>query len=428
MSQLALIALVLLGYTLIAVRLERLSITAPMLLVTVGAILGPAALGAVSAPATSEPVQLLTELTLALLLFTDASTIGLRQAGSIARIPGRLLAIGLPLSIVAGAIVGWLLFRELGIAVALLMGSILAPTDAALSLPVLLNRAIPTRVRRVINVESGLNDGIASPFVALFVTFSIAESAGGGQNWLIEAALQIGLAVAVAIVVGGFGGWILLNAMRRGWASSASESFAVVALAMLAYTGATAIGGNGFVAAFVAGIAFRTATERSEPSVEFAESIGLAGSYLVWLIFGVALVGPVLVAGFDPVYVLYAALSLTVVRMVPVALSLVGTGLRTDTTTFIGWFGPRGLASAVFLLVALEELGPAHPATVVLVQAVTWTILLSIFLHGITARPLGALYARRMATAPPDAWELADEEAPDLRHRHVLAQPAGGES
>ena len=170
-----------LAYTLIAVRLDRLSISGPIVLVTVGALLGPSGVGAVTAPATSEPFRVLAELTLALLLFSDASSIGLREAGSIAWVPGRLLAFGLPLTIAAGAIVGWLLFPALGLGFALLMGSILAPTDAALSLP-LLDRAIPVRIRRAINIESGLNDGIATPFVTLFLTIAVAEQPSASRT------------------------------------------------------------------------------------------------------------------------------------------------------------------------------------------------------------------------------------------------------
>ena len=311
MPQIAIAALVILGYTLLAARLDRLSVSGPMILVTIGAVLGPSGVGAFAAPVTSESVQLLAELTLALLLFSDASSIGLKQAGSIAWVPARLLAIGLPLTIGAGALVGWLLFPALGLGFALLMGSILAPTDAALSLPLLVDRAIPVRVRRAINIESGLNDGIATPFVTLFLAVVVAEQASASQHWLIDAALEIALAIVVAIVVGGFGGRVIAQARRRGWATPASESLAVVSLAVLAYASATTIGGNGFVAAFAAGVFYRTATAAAEPSVEFADWIGVAGSYLVWLVFGIGFVGPVLAAGLDPVVLVYAVLSLT---------------------------------------------------------------------------------------------------------------------
>jgi sodium/hydrogen antiporter len=422
-QELALVALVVFAYALTAVRLDRMSISGPIVLVAAGALLGPAGIGAVTAPASSESVRVIAELTLALLLFSDASTISLREAGGIAWLPGRLLAVGLPLTIAAGAIIGFVAFPELGIGFALLLGSILAPTDAALSLPVLLDRAIPVRIRRTINIESGLNDGIATPFVTLALAIALAEEAAGPQDWLLGTVAEIGLAILVAVVVGGLGGRLTMVARARGWASPVSGSFAVVALAFLAYAGATAIGGNGFVAAFGAGIAFRTATASAEPSVEFAESIGLGASYLVWLLFGVGLAGPVISAGFDVAIVGYAILSLTVVRMAPVAIALLGTGLRTDTVALIGWFGPRGLASVVFLLVALDDLGPVHVATDALVRAVTWTVVLSVFVHGLSAGPIGRWYGRRMAGAAAGGWELGDADEPRISRRHVLTRP-----
>ncbi len=423
MPELALIALLILAYTLVAVRLDRLSISGPIVLVTAGALIGPAGVGAIDAPATSEPFRVLAELTLALLLFTDASTIGVREAGRIAWLPGRLLAFGLPLTIAAGALVGWLVFPALGLGFALLVGSILAPTDAALSLPILLDRAIPVRVRRAINIESGLNDGIATPFVTLALAIAVAEETNDAQHWIVAAGTQIAIAVGVAVALGGVGGRFLVAARARGWASAESELLAVVALAILAYAGATAVGGNGFVAAFGAGVAFRTATVRSEPSVELAELIGLGASYLVWVLFGVAVVGPVVAVGVDPAFVVYAVLSLTIVRMAPVALALVGTPLRRDTVALIGWFGPRGLASVVFLLVAFDELGPDHPATRSLLGVVAWTVLLSVFLHGLSAVSVGAWYGRRLARASADAWELGHADELRVSRRHSLARP-----
>ena len=221
MPQLALLALAILAYTLTAARLDRLSISGPIILVTVGALLGPAGVGAVTAPGNSEPFRVLAELTLALLLFSDASTIGLREAGGIAWLPARLLAIGLPLTIAGGAIIAWLLFPALDLGFALLLGAILAPTDAALSLPVLLDRAIPVRIRRAINIESGLNDGIAAPFVTLFLAIAVAEETAGVQDWLVVVVEEIALAIVVAIVVGGLGGRLASEARTRGWASQA---------------------------------------------------------------------------------------------------------------------------------------------------------------------------------------------------------------
>ena len=417
MPQIAIVALIILGYTLLAARLDRLSVSGPMILVAIGAVLGPSGVGAFAAPVTSESVQLLAELTLALLLFSDASSIGLRQAGSIAWVPARLLAIGLPLTIAAGALVGWLLFSALGLAIRPPDGRHPGADGRGAEPAAAHEWGDPVRVRRAINIESGLNDGIATPFVTLFLAVVVAEQASASQHWLIDAAVEIALAIVVAIVVGGFGGRAIAQARRRGWATPASESLAVVSLAVLAYASATTIGGNGFVAAFAAGVFYRTATAGAEPSVEFADWIGVAGSYLVWLVFGIGFVGPVLAEGFDPAVLVYAALSLTIVRMGPVALSMVRSPLRPDTVALIGWFGPRGLASVVFLLVAFDQMGPAHPASVTLVHVVTWTVLMSIFLHGLSAGPVGAFYGRRMAGAPTGAWERGEADEPQLRHR-----------
>ena len=195
-------------------------------------------------------------------------------------VPARLLAIGLPLTIGAGALVGWLVFPALGLGLALLMGTILAPTDAALSLPVLMDRAIPVRVRRAINIESGLNDGVATPLVTLFLAVVVAEQASASQHWFIDAALAIALAILVAIVAGGFGGRVIARARQRGWASPASESLAVVSLAIVAYASATTIGGNGFVAAFASGIFYRP--RRRRPSHRSSSPTGSAWRGPTW--------------------------------------------------------------------------------------------------------------------------------------------------
>ncbi len=424
MIELALVALLFAAYALVAVRLDRWSVSGPMALVATGALLGPAAVAILPTVTETDAVRLLAELTLAIILVTDASTISLREAEGIARLPARLLAVGLPLTIAAGAFVGYLLFPDLGIGFALLLGTIVAPTDAALALPFITDLRLPVRVRRTVNIESGLNDGIATPFVTLFLAVTAAEEGITSRDWLASAVAEMLIAVAVAAVVGGGGGWLLAAARRRRWTTATSEQLFVVAIAILAYCGASAVGGNGFVAAFVAGIAFRTAAGRVEPATEFAEVLGLAASYLVWLIFGISLVGPIVALGFDPVYLVYAVVSLTVVRMAPVAVALARSRLRPDTVAVIGWFGPRGLASIVFVLVAIETLGLDHPATDTLVRAATWTILLSVVAHGLSARPLAALYARRLATAPATAPELEAAEEPRVPGRHVLRRSA----
>ena len=119
----------------------------------------------------------------------------------------------------------------------------------------------------------------------------------------------------------------------------------------------------------------------------------------------------------------YAVLSLSIIRMGPVAISLVGTRVRRHTVALIGWFGPRGLASVVFLLVAFDQLGPDHPVSQSLLRAVTWTVVLSVFAHGLSAGPVGALYARRMAEGPADGWEQGEAAEPRIRRRAIGGRP-----
>ena len=256
MSGLCVFAVVVVLYTLVAGKLDRWWITGPMVFVAAGTILGPGVLGVLPASLTNEAILTITELTLALLLFSDASTVRLRDVEGDASLPTRLLFIGLPLTVIAGAAVAYLLLPNVGWANAALVATILAPTDAALGLAVVTNSAVPVRIRRALNVESGLNDGIATPFVTLFIAVVASEEGIGEKAWGLEALKEIGLAIVAAAVVGYGGGKLLAFAKNRGWTSDVSEQIAIVALALLAYEGSVWIGGNGFVAAFVGGILF----------------------------------------------------------------------------------------------------------------------------------------------------------------------------
>ncbi len=406
------------AYGLIASRLDRWLITAPIFFVATGLVLGPSGVGVLPG-LESETTLLITELTLGVLLFADAATVRLREVEGDARLPVRLLLVGLPLTIALGTLAARLLFPEAGWAAAALIASILAPTDAALGLAVVTNPVVPARIRRALNVESGLNDGIATPFVTLFLTLLIAEEGLGSGHWAAEAAKEIGLALVAAVAVGVLGGRLLVVARRLGWTSAISEQLVVLSLSLLAYMGAVAMGGNGFVAAFVGGLLFGASTSsRLHEPVEFTETVGLFASFFVWTVFGALFVGPVLSGDIEPIAILYAVISLTIVRMAPVAAALTGAGLRRDTVAFMGWFGPRGLASVVFTLIAVEDLHGAGPSVEPLVELATWTILLSVIAHGLSAGPLAGAYGRRLrgAGAIP---ELAEAPEPRIRRRSV---------
>ncbi|WP_322762888.1 cation:proton antiporter [Frankia sp. Cr2] len=426
MSGLTVLAVVFVAYALVASTLDRWWITGPMVFVAVGLILGPHALGILPFSLSSKTILTITELTLALVLFSDASTVRLRDVEGDATLPGRLLFVGLPLTIAAGALLAYYLLPGAGWALAALIATILAPTDAALGLAVVTNQAVPVRIRRALNVESGLNDGIATPFVTFFIAVAAAEEGIGEHAWGLEALKEIGLAIVAAAVVGFVGGSLLAFAKSRGWTSEVSEQIAILALALLAYAGSVAIGGNGFVAAFGGGILFGTVAKgRLGAAGAFTETLGLTASFLVWTIFGALFVGMTFSHAFSARPILYAVSSLTVIRMVPVALALIGIRLRPATAVFMGWFGPRGLASVVFTLIALEEFDHSSAGDT-LVEAATWTILFSVVLHGISASPLSARYGALIVKAR-DVPEKAPAEEPwirlrDLAGRHPLGR------
>ena len=427
MGGLTALAVVVVAYTLVASKLDRWWISGPIVFVTVGAILGPAALNLLPFSLSNQAVLTVTELTLALLLFSDASTVRLRDVEGDSGLPSRLLFVGLPLTILLGAVLAHLVFSGVSWVAAALIATILAPTDTALGMAVVTNKQVPVRIRRALNVESGLNDGIATPFVTLFIAVLAAEEGLGDHAWGFEALKQIGLALVAAVVVGYVGGRLLALAKDRGWTTNVSEEIAILALALLAYEGSVAIGGNGFVAAFAGGILFGATTRRQlDKPGRFTETLGLSLTFLVWSVFGALFVGELLTHGLSVQPIIYAILSLTLIRMVPAALALIGTHLRPATVAFMGWFGPRGLASVVFTLLALEGIEHADDGGLLL-QTATWTILLSVVLHGISASPLAArygAYVRKLENIP----EKAPAGEPRIRlrdlagHRHPEGQ------
>jgi len=428
-------ALILAGYALIADRLDRLSIGPAFAFVGVGLVLGPSVLGLLHIDVESETVRHLAEVTLALVLFTDAATVDIAGLRRDATLIGRLLGIGLLLTIAAGGTVAALIFPELPLATALLMGAILAPTDAALGLPVITNTAVPTRIRRILNVESGLNDGIATPFVLLFIALATADAGAQGHH-LAEAVQEIAVAIVAGVGIGAIGGRLLIAADRRGWTSGLSRQIAVLALALGGYYASVGLGGNGFIAAFVAGLAFGTVTQHTEERAElFSEVAGILLSVGVWTVFGATFVGSLVLGSADLRPALYAILSLTVVRMVPVAIALLRSDLQRPTVAFIGWFGPRGLASIVFGILAVDALSEAGSEFSTLASTVGWTVLLSVIAHGLTAAPLAARYGRwiaaRQGAGPAPLPELAaqSELRPSARSTWSRRSgPAGGDT
>ncbi|WP_328467363.1 cation:proton antiporter [Actinoplanes sp. NBC_00393] len=391
----ALVLLAVFAWGLWSSRLGRADLSAPILFVTTGLLLSTFLHEPDISP---EGVRLLAEITLVWVLFADASRVGLPEFRADLGLYARLLGLGLPLTMAAGTLLAAWMFDGMGWWIALFVGAALAPTDAALGAAVMTDPAVPERVRRVLNVESGLNDGIATPVVTLAIA-GAATAHGLGEAATPGAALiDLAIGIAVGIAAGLAGGRAMRTARHRGWASEDFAGPGVLALALAVYAGTLSLGGNGFVAAFVAGIAFgRAAGRGGVREVFYVEQTAGLVSLLTWLVFGAVAV-PVVFGHISWQVVVYAVLSLTLVRMLPVALVLLGSGLPASTVGFIGWFGPRGLASIIFALLAAESLEePADQA----VAVIGMTVLISVFAHGLSAKPLAGRYGTAADSATP---------------------------
>ena len=404
------------AYALVAARLNRWSVGPALYFVVVGIVTRVAWTNEVSAGDLERGLAVV-EITLALILFTDASTIdfdGLRDEAGLAL---RLLSVGLALSILAGSVLAAVVFPELPPGVVLLLGAGLAPTDAALGLPVVTTPVVPVRIRRLLNAESGLNDGIATPFVVLAIALIGSEGTSHG-DWLASALREGVVGVLAGAVIGGAGGRLLVLAERSHWTSRQARQLAVLALGLAAYFASLAFGGNGFIAAFVGGLAFGTSSRHAdEGATEFSEAAGSLLSIVVWVVAGGTFA--VLISHApDARPVVYAVASLTLIRMVPVAMALTGSHLRPETVLFMGWFGPRGLASIVFALLGIDAMLATNLAVDLVGATFAWTILLSVLLHGLSAGPIAVWYGRRIASSSPPLPEV--EEHPEPRSKRRL--------
>jgi len=421
----ALIAFVVLlfGWSVVSGRLERLDVTGPIVFVAAGLLLCNGPWAVVDVTIESHAVHGLAEITLALLLFADAARVNPQDLSHSAGLPMRLLGIGLPLTFALGAGLAAALFTDLPWELAALLGAVLAPTDAALSASVVSDDALPESVRRSLNVESGLNDGIATPAVtALIAAAATLIGAGAVEDTAsgtgTGAVVDLAGGVVIGALVGYVGGVVVARARAAGWIAPGGRRIAVLALAVLAFLLAEEAGVNYFVAAFVAGFALRAATGHDdEEAIELPELIGRMLALAVWFTFGAVL----LLEGLELVdwrIGLYAVLSLTLLRMAPVAIAMAGAGFSRSTTLFIGWFGPRGLASVVFGLLIAEELPIDDPRVQTVLSTTVLTVLLSVLAHGISGRPLSAWLRRQEPT--PDA---RDEQAV-IRTRSSLRRPS----
>lgn len=400
------VALLVFGFGLLSRRLGHGIVTAPLAFLGFGLLLAPQALGLLGLTSPFEHVDglqstihLLGEITLVIVLFTDATQIDLRALRRQLGLPVRLLSIGLPLTVVLGAALAAPLVPGLGVWELALLGAILAPTDAALGQAVVTSDEVPLDIRQALSAESGLNDGIAVPMVVIFASLSgIGEMVGGEQRTasecLVFATEQVTLGPLAGLLVGAVAVVAMAWAIRREFMEHAYQELAGIAIALLAFTLADSIGGNGFIAAFVAGLVLGNSKREEVCSrlYDFAEAESQLLMLITFLLVGLSLAWPTLSAATPNAW-LYAALSLTVIRMLPVALALIGSGLGWQGRLFMGWFGPRGLASILFAILLIEELPVPHAEA--LVEVVLLTVLLSVVAHGVTAAPLARAYSAK---------------------------------
>jgi sodium/hydrogen antiporter len=416
----------LVAWGLVSARLESLNVSAPMAFVALGLVLVNDPVSAIDVNVHGETLRSLAEVTLALLLFSDAARVNLRVLRHDTGVPLRLLIIGLPLTIALGTALAIVLFPDLNPWAAAVIAAAVAPTDAALGAQVVEDQHVPARIRRVLNVESGLNDGIATPFVTFFIAGTVADTVAHSSSSLGGALSDLAVGVLVGAAVGLIGGLLLTLSTSHGWASPTYRGIAVLALALMAYALAIEFGGNGFIGAFVGGIAFGTVVhdpKEREVTLGFDSQAGELLSLVVWFLFGAVLVTALDATTWQTA--VFVVLALTVARMVPVALALLGEGFTRTTIAFMGWFGPRGMASVVFAVIAFDSMEGSDAKPVL--AAITLTVLVSVVAHGLSAAPLSRRYGEGVATLPEDAPERQDvptlASRPQTIRRHTSAAP-----
>lgn len=399
---LAVLALFIMVYSSVAGAVERRWVSGPIVFTCFGLLVGPAGFALLDWETDRELIRNLAEVTLAMVLFTDAAGADVRVLKNISKVPARLLLVGLPLTIALGFAVGAVLIDSPSLFAIAVLATILAPTDAALGKAVITNEAVPDEVRQSLNVESGLNDGICVPVLLLFLALAL-DTAGDMGPLPLAAKLvfeQIGIGLAVGLVLTFNAVRLLKYARYRQWLTKTWTQIPIFALALSCFSVAQYLGGSGFIAAFSGGLlmAFMEKDLSKKVKEEYlltSEGAGDTLALITWVTFGAAVVGQA-IGYFSWTILLYSFLSLTVIRMLPVFLCLTGSGIDTEGKLFIGWFGPRGLASIVFaVMVVNSELPDSGP----LAMTVVCTIVLSIVAHGVTANPWAQAYGKRRLAA-----------------------------
>jgi NhaP-type Na+/H+ or K+/H+ antiporter len=392
-SNLATLSVFALIFSAMSGRIERSWVTGPIIYLIFGFLAGPMVLGLIDIEVEAVELRVIADLTLALVLFIDAANADLKTLATHAVIPRRMLLIGLPLCIVLGVAMGRLVFPDVALFELCLLATMLAATDAALGKGVVTNKAVPSRVREGLNVESGLNDGLAVPILFVFLALATGSAAKdqGGALALRLALEEIGIGVVVALVLVSIGVLVLRIAKRRGWINEIWAQVPVVALALASFSIAQTLHGSGYIAAFVGGLLFGyMAGERTHKLVMAAEGMAELLAMFTWIVFSSVYMGMYWSTMTWDV-LLYSLLSLTVIRMVPMVIALTGTGEKLETKLFLAWFGPRGLATIVFAVIVATSNVPSES---IILHVVVCTITLCVIAHGVTAHAWAERLAR----------------------------------
>ena len=391
-------------YTLVAKKLSASILTAPMLFLGFGYLM--AGTGMMPVQEAEALLHIVAELALIVLLFLDAAQTNLGALRKHYTWPLRMLVIGLPLTIALGTLAAAPFLGGYPIVVAALAAAILAPTDAALGQAVIANKDVPVRVRRALTVESGLNDGLALPAILLFASLTAEMMDTGTTGWVLFAAKQLVFGPVVGAVIGAVGGHLFLTAKRRAMTSATIEGIGAIAMAGGAYLAAGEIGGNGFISAFIAGLFFGNVVKGHCAFIyEFTESEGQMLTWGAFFLIGLALM-PAAIAHLDLATLSLILISLFIVRPVSIWISLIGTKASTRTRLFFGWFGPRGLATALFALLIVEQIDHELGDTI-LMLAIN-AVWISAVLHGVSAVPA----ARRYAASFPAKTDHPEHKVP----------------
>lgn len=396
-SNVAIMVLFAFAYSVIAGRVERSAVSGPIVFITFGLIAGPYGFGFLDMDVQNVELRVVADLTLALVLFIDAANANLGVLRSHAKIPRRMLLIGLPLCIALGTVAGVVIFPDISFYEICILATMLAATDAALGKGVVSNKAVPARIREGLNAESGLNDGLCVPVLLVFLALATGtgDEAGGTALALKLVAREIGIGLAVAAVLTLVGVQLMTISLKRGWFTDVWRQIPVVTLALACFTTAQSLHGSGYIAAFVGGLLFgHFAKEETHNLVMAGEGIAELLAMLTWLIFGAAAIGQAW-AGMTADVVLYSLLSLTLIRMLPNVIALTGSGEKLETKLFLAWFGPRGLASIVFFVIVA---GANLPSESVFANIVVCTITLCVVAHGLTANAWARGIGRRLGS------------------------------